>query len=170
MSPVCEHCGSDATNAGASRFCSQVCWRDWERVNLHPDPQTAKRKRAYGRWFRMVERCTNPDSRHWNRYGARGIYVCDEWMDFQNYYDATGDAPEGMSLDRIDNDGPYAPDNVRWATPKQQRANIERDPQRSKTHCKQGHEFSAENTAVDSRGWRSCRTCQREKMRRRRAA
>ena len=166
----CEQCGKPATNRGVSRFCSRPCWFAWEAANIAPNPKTAKRKRAYGRWYRMVDRCTNPSNKSWHRYGGRGIYVDPRWMDFDNYYTDTGDAPDGMTLDRVDNNGPYMPGNVRWATAKQQRANIEFDPMRSKTQCKQGHAYDEKNTQVDARGWRSCRACQREKMRRRRAS
>lgn len=165
----CEQCGAPAAR-GAMRFCSQECWRAWERDNAMTDPATARRKRAYGRWYRMVDRCINPANPHWARYGGRGIVVCEKWLtSFDAYYADTGDAPTGMSLDRVDNDGPYAPANVRWATARQQRANQERDPGRSKTHCSQGHEFTPENTHVDARGWRSCRACGRAKSSRQRA-
>lgn len=140
------------------------------RATRRPAPTTARRKRAYGRWYRMWDRCTNPENSHWPRYGGRGITVCAQWKDFDAYYADTGDAPKGMTLDRIDNNGPYAPWNVRWATPAQQRANQEYDPMRSKTHCKHGHEFTSKNTHIDGRGWRSCRACARAKVARQRAA
>ena len=79
------------------------------------------------RWHSMWERCYLPSSQAYEYYGARGICVCQEWLDFQAFYKFWGDPPfEDATMGRIDNDGNYEPGNCEWQTQEQQNNNTRR--------------------------------------------
>ena len=82
-----------------------------------------KPKPIYTTWRAMKQRCFYTKHVAYSRYGGRGITVCDRWMLFDNFYHDMGDRPEGKTLDRIDNDKNYDPDNCRWATRSEQQQN-----------------------------------------------
>lgn len=81
----------------------------------------------YSTWLAMRKRCENPKADNYERYGGRGIKVCERWKKFKNFYADMGMRPsEEYTIDRIDNDRGYEPGNCRWATYSEQNSNKRR--------------------------------------------
>jgi hypothetical protein len=89
----------------------------------HTRARNGRPSRTYIVWQRMHDRCTKPSSPKFHLYGGRGIKVCERWRDFAAFLADMGEVPDGFTLDRVDNDRGYEPENCRWATRQEQRLN-----------------------------------------------
>jgi len=79
--------------------------------------------RTYGIWQAMRDRCSNPKRKDWHCYGGKGIAVTERWNTYENFLADMGNAPAGLTLDRVDGNGNYCKENCKWATRKEQSRN-----------------------------------------------
>ena len=114
---------------GNSKSCG--CYR--RELGKKNKTHGMKKTRLYRIWAGMKDRTTNPNSKYWIDYGGRGISLCDEWFDFENFMEwaISNGYTEELTLDRVDVNRNYEPSNCRWATYLEQENN-----RRNTVYCK----------------------------------
>ena len=115
-------CGNEKVVTGSHLRSGDVkscgCWlREFKAIH------GMSRSATYNSWESMMGRCFNENDDRYSSYGGRGITVCDRWRKFENFLYDMGERDKWLSLDRIDNDGNYTPENCRWATASEQQRN-----------------------------------------------
>lgn len=125
-------CGNTSVVVGSKLRSGKIkscgCWNK-ERIgkmNLsHGHNKGRSQSATYDSWRAMKERCYNKKNKRYESYGGKGIIVCDRWKNsFENFLEDMGERPEGMTLDRIDVNGNYEPNNCRWVDATTQAYNI----------------------------------------------
>lgn len=172
---VCQcDCGKQTTActnqllAGKSKSCGCKVGENISKARTVHGHTAGGNSRTYRIWANMVTRCHNPKASNWSHYGGRGIAVCSRWREsFSAFLADMGAAPDHLTLDRINPDGPYEPSNCRWSTMQEQAGNkrntllIAVDGQRmtlSQACARFGVSYSVLHSRL-AEGWEASRAC-----------
>ncbi len=116
--------GGTSLRVGHSTNCGCVrIQKNMVHISTLTKTHGMRNTRTYSIWRGMLNRCNNPNATGYHLYGGRGIAVCELWSKFENFYADMGEAPRGLTIDRINSDENYEPGNCRWATMKEQENN-----------------------------------------------
>lgn len=116
----------DQLKRGISKSCG--CWKSEvakkQITELSTTHGLSNQSRTYGIWKDMRKRCNNENHKSYKYYGGRGIKVCPEWDSYETFLTDMGEAPDGLSIDRKNNEGNYEPNNCHWVDRKSQSNNM----------------------------------------------
>lgn len=118
----------DLPDCNNKHMAKGYCHKHYTRLWRHGDPlktmvetHRGSGSKEYTAWIHMKDRCYNITNRQYKDYGGRGITVCERWQSFSNFYEDMGKKPsKELSLERVDNNKGYNPDNCKWATASEQ--------------------------------------------------
>lgn len=150
---------SNNLNAGNSQSCG--CARIEHSIKAHQTHKLSNTK-LFDVWCSMRFRCNNPNDGSYHNYGARGIRVCEEWTnDFSSFYNwaVSNGYKEGLTIDRINNEGNYEPSNCRWVSRKVQCNNTRQNrlitiDNKTKTLAQWCEELGLKYQTIEQRLWK----------------
>lgn len=153
---------TSALNSGFVQSCGCMKHDAGKKIrNLkttHGDAKHGEWKRLYHVWTNMKQRCQNPQNKAFKDYGGRGIQICSEWNDYPKFKEwavSSGYNPlcksGEMTIDRIDNDGMYCPENCRWITRAEQNRN-QRRSRKIVVNLDTGEKFNTATEAANAYG------------------
>jgi hypothetical protein len=118
---------SNHLRSGHTQSCG--CYQK-DKVTKHGCARDKLHSNSYETWIHMKNRCKNPNNKNYHNYGGRGISVCDEWdRSFEVFLKDMGERPDGLTLERINNNKDYEPGNCKWITQKEQTRNTRKNRQ-----------------------------------------